>query len=289
MLGNTQSIACAFCLASDVPRSPYRHLELCGVALFFCKNFVQTRVAFDQLDERHTQNRAADELANTDSNGIEHRQHRRGCAVREEEGDLERADNDHIKDNGRQGCRNGQPFHADVTQLVGHKAGQQGRQRAEHHVNDGGAEQICQKAAQRDADDILGAEHRQQAEGLGHADLHRAVAERGQHKADDHIDSRNDSAAHKATDGQIFHIHTILRRIDFDHTQDRQPCGVCAADQQPTAEPKILSCSTNLNYNKTRRPLQDLRGKFVVDSAHIVLIWYNASEYIVDYLKIIIP
>ena len=35
MLGNTQSIACAFCLASDVPRSPYRHLELCGVAFFF--------------------------------------------------------------------------------------------------------------------------------------------------------------------------------------------------------------------------------------------------------------
>ena len=72
----------------------------------------------------------------------------------------------------------------------------------------------------------------------------------------------------RATDGQIFHIHTILRRIDFDHTQDRQPCGVCAADQQPTAEPKILSCSTNLNYNKTRRPLQDLRGKFLYFSNH---------------------
>ena len=55
------------------------------------------------------------------------------------------------------------------------------------------------------------------------------------------------------------------------------------------AEPKILSCSTNLNYNKTRRPLQDLRGKFVVDSAHIVLIWYNTSECIIDYLKIIVP
>ena len=145
------------------------------------------------------------------------------------------------------------------------------------------------KAAQYHTGNVLGTEHRQQAEGLGHADLHRAVAERGQHKADDHIDSRNDSATHKATDGQIFHIHTILRRIDFDHAQDRQPCGVCAADQQPAAEPKILSCSTNLNYNKTRRPLQDLRGKFVVDSAHIVLIWYNTSECIIDYLKIIVP
>ena len=33
MLANTQSIACAFGLAAAAPRSPYRHLELCGVAL----------------------------------------------------------------------------------------------------------------------------------------------------------------------------------------------------------------------------------------------------------------
>ena len=33
MLANTQSIACAFGLASAAPRSPYRHLELCGIAL----------------------------------------------------------------------------------------------------------------------------------------------------------------------------------------------------------------------------------------------------------------
>ena len=32
-----QSIACAFGLASAAPRSPYRHLELCGIA--FTKNF----------------------------------------------------------------------------------------------------------------------------------------------------------------------------------------------------------------------------------------------------------
>ncbi|MGB4798697.1 MAG: hypothetical protein WBP27_09820, partial [Gemmiger qucibialis] len=29
------SIICAFGLASAVPRSPYRHLELCGVAIEF--------------------------------------------------------------------------------------------------------------------------------------------------------------------------------------------------------------------------------------------------------------
>ena len=33
MLDNTQSIICAFGLAAAVPRSPYRHLELCGIAL----------------------------------------------------------------------------------------------------------------------------------------------------------------------------------------------------------------------------------------------------------------
>ncbi|WP_270761690.1 hypothetical protein, partial [Gemmiger qucibialis] len=31
------SIICAFGLASAVPRSPYRHLELCGIALFYNK------------------------------------------------------------------------------------------------------------------------------------------------------------------------------------------------------------------------------------------------------------
>ncbi|MFZ2788191.1 MAG: hypothetical protein WAZ45_00830, partial [Gemmiger qucibialis] len=35
MLDNTQSIICAFGLAAAAPRSPYRHLELCGIALYF--------------------------------------------------------------------------------------------------------------------------------------------------------------------------------------------------------------------------------------------------------------
>ncbi|MCI6221110.1 MAG: hypothetical protein MR640_06595 [Subdoligranulum sp.] len=33
MLDKTSSIICAFGLASAATRSPYRHLELCGVAL----------------------------------------------------------------------------------------------------------------------------------------------------------------------------------------------------------------------------------------------------------------
>ncbi|MFR3930022.1 MAG: hypothetical protein ACLTZR_19195, partial [Parabacteroides merdae] len=32
MLDNTQSIICAFGLAAAAPHSPYRHLELCGIA-----------------------------------------------------------------------------------------------------------------------------------------------------------------------------------------------------------------------------------------------------------------
>ncbi|MCI6623897.1 MAG: hypothetical protein MSB96_07985 [Subdoligranulum sp.] len=36
MLDKTSSIICAFGLASAVPRSPYRHLELCGIAFNLC-------------------------------------------------------------------------------------------------------------------------------------------------------------------------------------------------------------------------------------------------------------
>ena len=35
MLDKTSSIICAFGLAAAAPRSPYRHLELCGIALGF--------------------------------------------------------------------------------------------------------------------------------------------------------------------------------------------------------------------------------------------------------------
>ncbi|WP_270762627.1 hypothetical protein, partial [Gemmiger qucibialis] len=33
------SIICAFGLAAAAPRSPYRHLELCGIALRLCQLF----------------------------------------------------------------------------------------------------------------------------------------------------------------------------------------------------------------------------------------------------------
>jgi hypothetical protein len=42
MLDKTSSIICAFGLASAAPRSSYRHLELCGIALdFFFLQFFQ--------------------------------------------------------------------------------------------------------------------------------------------------------------------------------------------------------------------------------------------------------
>ncbi|MFZ2724545.1 MAG: hypothetical protein WBP27_05555 [Gemmiger qucibialis] len=39
MLDKTSSIICAFGLSAAAPRSPYRHLELCGIALRQSKNF----------------------------------------------------------------------------------------------------------------------------------------------------------------------------------------------------------------------------------------------------------
>ncbi|MCI6622941.1 MAG: hypothetical protein MSB96_03080 [Subdoligranulum sp.] len=39
MLDNTKSIICAFGLAAAAPRSPYRHLELCGIAFGIHKGF----------------------------------------------------------------------------------------------------------------------------------------------------------------------------------------------------------------------------------------------------------
>ena len=41
VLDNTSSIICAFGLAAAAPRSPYRHLELCGIAIIL--NFTRNR------------------------------------------------------------------------------------------------------------------------------------------------------------------------------------------------------------------------------------------------------
>ncbi|MCI6071923.1 MAG: hypothetical protein MR715_09075, partial [Subdoligranulum sp.] len=40
------SIICAFGLASAAPRSPYRHLELCGIALNFLTEVTAGRIIF---------------------------------------------------------------------------------------------------------------------------------------------------------------------------------------------------------------------------------------------------
>ncbi|MEF2631768.1 MAG: hypothetical protein U0M83_00220, partial [Faecalibacterium prausnitzii] len=46
MLDNTQSIICAFGLAAAAPRSPYRHLELCGIALIKTTGTLQCTAVF---------------------------------------------------------------------------------------------------------------------------------------------------------------------------------------------------------------------------------------------------
>ncbi|WP_455505865.1 hypothetical protein, partial [Gemmiger formicilis] len=59
MLDNTQSIICAFGLAAAAPRSPYRHLELCGIALCLDAVFgnVYKKQAQDLVKSDETKNR----------------------------------------------------------------------------------------------------------------------------------------------------------------------------------------------------------------------------------------
>ncbi|MFR4666104.1 MAG: hypothetical protein ACLT8A_04585 [Subdoligranulum sp.] len=64
MLDNTQSIICAFGLAAAAPRSPYRHLELCGIAL----TPLQSHSCRKQLDELAGNTGAA--AAGTDGEGF---------------------------------------------------------------------------------------------------------------------------------------------------------------------------------------------------------------------------
>ena len=49
------SIICAFGLASAAPRSPYRHLELCGIALLFCWLEFEIQVPRDDAKHRPLQ------------------------------------------------------------------------------------------------------------------------------------------------------------------------------------------------------------------------------------------
>ncbi|MFZ2757558.1 MAG: hypothetical protein WAZ23_00935 [Gemmiger qucibialis] len=58
MLDNTQSIICAFGLAAAAPRSPYWHLELCGVAQSLwcgCSSLLHWVTKCDVLFKLHLQ------------------------------------------------------------------------------------------------------------------------------------------------------------------------------------------------------------------------------------------
>ena len=58
MLDKTSSIICAFGLASAVPRSPYRHLELCGIALslrHIYRDFYANLLTRDQAHREKTE------------------------------------------------------------------------------------------------------------------------------------------------------------------------------------------------------------------------------------------
>ena len=52
----TQSIACAFGLAAAAPRSPYRHLESCGIALTTFKYNLICRTTAKEKSRRTADN-----------------------------------------------------------------------------------------------------------------------------------------------------------------------------------------------------------------------------------------
>lgn len=170
------------------------------------KERVQAGVRFDQPHQGHAQDAAADDFADAHGQRIKEDEPRCGGHIREKDGDL-RADDGGVPEDGRQGRRNGQPLDAQVAQLVSTQAGQEGGQRAEHHVDDGGTDQVRQQAAQRHGHDVLRAEHGQQAQRLRDADLHRAVGEGRQRQAQRHIQRRDGCAAHDLAGGKI-HVHT---------------------------------------------------------------------------------
>ena len=62
------------------------------------------------------------------------------------------------------------------------------------------------KAAQHHTGNVLGTEHRQQAERLSHTHLYRTIGERLQSHAENNINGCDHAAAHQFTDGRIL-IH----------------------------------------------------------------------------------
>ncbi|MEE1423150.1 MAG: hypothetical protein UF620_07070, partial [Gemmiger sp.] len=55
----TSSIICAFGLAAAAPRSPYRHLELCGIALTICKGIPPDAYSYAEAPENKNKKRPA--------------------------------------------------------------------------------------------------------------------------------------------------------------------------------------------------------------------------------------
>ena len=185
--------------------------------LFGDEDLAQGGVGLDDLDQQDAQHGAADELADADGDAVgDAGQPQRGRRRRvgEEDGDLN-ADDDGVEEHRRQRSCQSQTLEAEIPQLVGHKAGQQGGQCAEDDVHDGGTQQVGQEAAQHDAGDVLRAEHGQQAERLGHTHLHCAVGERLQCHAEHHVNGCDHSAAGQLADRRILIHNTILRRMEF--------------------------------------------------------------------------
>ena len=128
-----------------------------------------------------------------------------GRGVREHDGNLN-ADDHCVEQHRGQAGGNGQTLEAHIAQLVGDQTGQQGGQRAKDHIHDGGAQQVCKEAAQHNTHDVLGTEHGQQAQSLGHAHLHSTIGEGLQCQTQHYIDSCHYTAVHQFTDGRIL-IH----------------------------------------------------------------------------------
>ena len=84
---------------------------------------------------------------------------------------------------------------------------------AEDDVHDGGAQQVCQEAAQHHAENVLGTKHGQQAERLGHTHLHSAVRERLQCHAEHDVKGCDHAAAGQFTDGKVLIFHRITPAV----------------------------------------------------------------------------
>ena len=162
----------------------------------------------DQLYQHNAQHGAADQLTDAHRDAVGDAGQPDGGAgrgVREHHGDLN-TDDHRVEQHRGQAGGNGQTLEAHIAQLVGDKAGQQGGKGAKDDIHDGRAQQVCQKAAQHHAENVLGTKHGQQAERLGHTHLHSTIGKGLQCQTQHHIDGCHYTAVHQLTDGRIL-IH----------------------------------------------------------------------------------